>query len=74
MTLFINFLTIAAWFGCVVGWLLVAAGAYSIITYEGSLEQKLDAVRGVKASWPRNKWFFLTALVSTIFLIAKAIS
>lgn len=69
-----NFLTILAWIGAVGGGIATVFGAYTIMSYEGSIEQKLDKMRGVRVRWPMQKWFFLTTLLSIVFLIAKAMS
>lgn len=73
MSLFISFLTVAAWVGLVIGGAWLALAVWATVTYEGSLEQKLHAVKGYKQHWPM-KVPLVMFVVSLIFLIAKAIS
>jgi cell division protein FtsX len=68
-----NFLTILAWVGSVGGGLLFALCAFATWQYQGSIEQTLDRFKGVRGVWPW-KSSGLVFLVSTAFLIAKAMS
>lgn len=69
----ITFLTILAWVGAVGGGLLFALCAVVQWRYEGSIEQTLDRYKGVRGVWPW-KSSGLVFLVSTAFLLAKALS
>ena len=69
-----TFLTIFAWIGSVVGGLAVLLIWFLAYQYEGSLEQKMDRLRGVRVRWPMGKWAFLAFLLGTVFLIAKALN
>lgn len=73
MNVLMNFLTIFAWIGAVGGGAVFALSLWASVRYEGSLQQKFDALKGVRSVWPVKRWFTV-ALVCTVFLIAKAMS
>lgn len=73
MSLFITFLTVAAWVGLVVGGAWLALAVWATMDYEGSRMQKLHALEGRRQYWPMKVPALITVF-SVIFLIAKAIS
>lgn len=71
MTLAMNFLTIMAWVGLVLGGLLRLLGAWYHST--DKLQQLQDQLRGVRRHFPVAVPFWIT-VVCAVFLIAKAMS
>jgi len=62
------------WFGLVGGiiaTLMFVACLYWSVTYQGSNEELLDRMRGIKATWPVGRWFLIALLCwSWVFIAA----